>query len=293
MTASATRLPATAPIRYFPEAVHLILRLGAGFLLDIRIRRVHCPQKSPRSETGFRNHRTMIKLDGVAAFVAIADAGSLSEAARRLSLSKSVVSERLVELERSLGARLVQRTTRKMSLTEDGLAFLERARTYHPRHHRGGRRDRRTARRSDWRLRISHRSASGACIWDRRFIRFSTRIPQIQLTLDLEDRFVDVEADGYDAVLRDRPFHDNRLIAKQQTSEPTRSGGVSSLSGDARGTHPPHPVFRRAARHRLPEPRGRLAIPRLGRRDRRPSQSQPTGQPGPDHTGTPLSRAWA
>src|SRR5215470_15170487 len=68
-----------------------------------------------------------MKLDGIATFVAVAEAGSLSEAARRQHLSKSVVSERLAELERSLGASLVRRTTRKLSLTEDGAAFLERA----------------------------------------------------------------------------------------------------------------------------------------------------------------------
>jgi len=45
-----------------------------------------------------------MKLDGIATFVAVAEAGSISEAARRLRLSKSVVSERLAELERSLGA---------------------------------------------------------------------------------------------------------------------------------------------------------------------------------------------
>jgi DNA-binding transcriptional LysR family regulator len=53
-----------------------------------------------------------VKLDGIAVFVAVAEAGSISEAARRLRLSKSVVSERLAELERGLGARLLQRTTR-------------------------------------------------------------------------------------------------------------------------------------------------------------------------------------
>ena len=65
----------------------------------------------------------MLKLDEIASFVAVAEAGSISEAARRLRLSKSVVSERLAELERSLGAKLIQRTTRKLSLTEDGAAF--------------------------------------------------------------------------------------------------------------------------------------------------------------------------
>ena len=68
-----------------------------------------------------------MKLDGIATFVAVAEAGSISEAARRLRLSKSVVSERLAELERSLGASLMHRTTRKLTLTEDGAAFLERA----------------------------------------------------------------------------------------------------------------------------------------------------------------------
>ena len=45
----------------------------------------------------------MLKLDGIASFVAIAEAGSISAAARRLQLSKSVVSERLAELERAPG----------------------------------------------------------------------------------------------------------------------------------------------------------------------------------------------
>ncbi len=69
----------------------------------------------------------MMKLEGLAAFTAVADAGSISEAARRLGVPKSVVSERLVELERELGGRLAQRTTRKMSLTEDGYDSLPRA----------------------------------------------------------------------------------------------------------------------------------------------------------------------
>src|SRR4051794_21443141 len=70
----------------------------------------------------------MLKLDGIAAFVSVSDAASITEAARRLGLAKSVVSERLRELERLLGTRLLQRTTRKLSLTQDGAAFLVRAR---------------------------------------------------------------------------------------------------------------------------------------------------------------------
>ena len=61
----------------------------------------------------------MMKIEGIAAFVAVAEAGSISEAARRLRLSKSVVSERVAELERGLNATLLHRTTRKLTLTED------------------------------------------------------------------------------------------------------------------------------------------------------------------------------
>ena len=69
----------------------------------------------------------MMKFDGIAAFIATAEAGSISAAARRLGLAKSVVSERLAELERVLGTKLIQRTTRKLTLTENGHTFLPRA----------------------------------------------------------------------------------------------------------------------------------------------------------------------
>jgi molybdate transport repressor ModE-like protein len=69
----------------------------------------------------------MLKLESVAAFVAIAEAGSISGAARRLAISKSVVSERLKELEHTLKAKLVHRTTRGLSLTDDGSTFQGRA----------------------------------------------------------------------------------------------------------------------------------------------------------------------
>src|SRR5258708_32683091 len=78
--------------------------------------------------TSVRESRTMLKLDSLLAFVTTAEAGSISEAARRLQISKSVASERLAELGRAVGATLLRRSTRKLTLTEDGGALLERAR---------------------------------------------------------------------------------------------------------------------------------------------------------------------
>lgn len=160
----------------------------------------------------------MLKLDGVAAFVAVAEAGSITAAARRMGLAKSVVSERLAELERTVGARLMQRTTRKLSLTENGLTFLAR-----------GQRLLREAQEAMAEiaerdsalagpLRLSAPVSFGTLHLGPALYPFLLAHPRIELTLDLDDRFVDAAADGFDAVLRHGPVHDTRLTARHLAS---------------------------------------------------------------------------
>lgn len=176
-----------------------------------------------------------MKLDGIEAFVAAVEAGSISQAARKLRLSKSVVSERLAELERSLGARLLQRTTRRLSLTEDGSAFHERAA--------------RILREiedaatdlSERRglllgpLRIAAPVTFGRMHLGPALYPFLVAHPQISLTLDLDDRRVDAAADGYDAVVRHGPIDESRLVAWRLA--PSRRVLVASPSYlDRRGT---------------------------------------------------------
>jgi DNA-binding transcriptional LysR family regulator len=72
----------------------------------------------------------MTDYDGLALLVRIAEAGSLSGAARALGLPKSTVSRRLDQLEAKLGARLVHRSTRRLSLTDVGRMAVERARSW-------------------------------------------------------------------------------------------------------------------------------------------------------------------
>jgi DNA-binding transcriptional LysR family regulator len=155
----------------------------------------------------------MMKLDGIASFVAVAESGSISEAARRLRLSKSVVSERLAELERSLGAGLLHRTTRKLTLTEDGTAFLERANRIVQEIEAA------TSDMAERRgtitgpLRISAPVTFGRMHLGPALYPFLAEHPDLQLTLDLDDRRVDAAADGYDAVVRNGPIADSRLMA--------------------------------------------------------------------------------
>ena len=154
-----------------------------------------------------------MKLDGIAAFVAVAGAGSISEAARRLGLSKSVVSERLAELERSVGTTLLHRTTRKLSLTEDGAAFLERAARI-VREVEDAAADL-TERRGTLAgpLRIAAPVSFGRLHLGPALYPFLAAHPRIELTLDLDDRRVAASADGYDAVVRHGPIADSRLTA--------------------------------------------------------------------------------
>lgn len=157
----------------------------------------------------------MLKLDSIAAFVTVADSPSITEAARRLGLAKSVVSERLMELERSVGTRLLQRTTRKLSLTEDGTAFLVRARRIV---------DETTAATAELAerrgalvgpLRISAPVTFGTLHLGRALCDFVAEHPEIDLALELEDRFVDIAAEGYDAVVRHGPVPDQHAIVKR------------------------------------------------------------------------------
>lgn len=159
-----------------------------------------------------------MKLHGVAAFVAAVEAGSVSAAARRLGFSKSVISERLVELEHVLGTRLLQRTTRRMTLTPDGESFLPRARRMLQEAADA------VAELADRRgslagpLRISAPVSFGVLHLGPALYAFLARHPGIELSLELDDRFVDAAADGFDAVLRHGPVTDCRLVAKRLTT---------------------------------------------------------------------------
>lgn len=154
----------------------------------------------------------MLKMEGIAAFVAVVEAGSISEAARRLRLAKSVVSERLAELEREMSAPLMHRTTRRLSLTEDGAAFLDRARRIleEAKAAKADMAERRGALAGP--LRLAAPVTFGRMHLSPALIPFLKRHPEIELQLDLDDRRVDIASEGYDAVLRHGAIADSRLI---------------------------------------------------------------------------------
>ncbi len=160
----------------------------------------------------------MLKLEGMETFVAIVQAGSISEAARRLSLSKSVVSGRLAELEARLGARLLHRSTRKLTLTEEGAAFYETAARIS--HELADATAAIAERTGDLvgPLRVAAPMSFGTMHLGPALYPFLNRHPRINLLLDLNDRMTDVVGEGFDLVVRIGKLADSRLIARKLCS---------------------------------------------------------------------------
>lgn len=155
-----------------------------------------------------------MKIDAITSFVAVAETRSITEAARRLGVSKSVVSDRLIEFERSLGVTLLRRTTRKVAMTEEGSRFLERARRILREIESAT--DELTERQGALRgaLRIAAPVSFGALHVGPALYPFLAAHPDIQVDLSLDDRFVDAPGDGYDAVIRHGRIPDARLVVK-------------------------------------------------------------------------------
>lgn len=147
-------------------------------------------------------------------FSAVAAAGSLSAAARRLRLSVAVVSKQLSQLERRLGARLVNRTTRKLALTDDGQAFLERCRAI-----LSDIADAEDAVGGDGELRGSIRISAPVAFGRARLApligRFAAQHPRVSFHLQLTDSIVDLLDENIDLAIRFGTLPGSSLLARR------------------------------------------------------------------------------
>lgn len=138
----------------------------------------------------------------IASFVNVANKGSLSAAARHEGIAPAMVSRRLDALEARLGVRLTQRTTRSLTLTPEGAAFLEDCqRILRDLEDAEGAVSARSATASGH-LRITAPAGFG-----RKFIaplipRFARAHPRLSLALDLSDRVSDLITEGFDLAIR-------------------------------------------------------------------------------------------
>lgn len=181
----------------------------------------------------------MDRFEELQTFVRIVEAGSLSGAAERLELAKSAVSRRLADLEARLGVQLLNRTTRRLNLTEAGrqyyrrcqriLADLAEAEQAVSREHAG----------LSGLLRIAAPLSFGIQHLAPALDAFLEAHPQLRLDLDLNDRTVNLMEEGVDLAIRIGRLADSSLIARRLA--PARMVVCASPQYLARHGEPRHP----------------------------------------------------
>jgi len=157
----------------------------------------------------------MDNFTGMAVFARVVEANSFTEAARRLGMSKAAVSKQVSKLEERLGARLLNRTTRRLSLTEVGAAFYERC-------------ARIVAEAEDAELAVTRLNATprgtlkidvpvnfGMQYLAPLLPPFMLQHPDLRVDMTFNDRFVDLIEEGCDLAVRIGQLADSSLVARK------------------------------------------------------------------------------
>lgn len=157
----------------------------------------------------------MDRLIAMQTFVQVAELGSFSKAAETLKLPNATVSTRVAQLEEHLQVKLLARTTRRVNLTEDGAAYLERVQRLlndlgEIESQLSG-----AAQSPRGRLRVDVPAAAGRHVLAPALPDFVARYPGIALELGSSDRPVDLIVEGVDCVIRGGLVHDEQLVARR------------------------------------------------------------------------------
>jgi DNA-binding transcriptional LysR family regulator len=154
------------------------------------------------------------RLDEINAFAAVADARSFTQGARRLGVSAAQVSKLIARLENRLGARLLNRTTRDVSLTDTGRAYLERARQLLEDFQAL---ESSVTEQSGPRglIRISTPVTFGANELTDALLDFAMSYPDVSLDVSSSDRMVNLVEEGIDVAVRIGQLGDSSLVARK------------------------------------------------------------------------------
>src|SRR5664280_3179617 len=156
----------------------------------------------------------MDRLDAMQAFVAVADHQGFAPAARKLGLSPSAVTWLIAALEDRLGARLLQRTTRSVTLTYVGARYLERIRRILADVEEAERSAQDERTRPSGRLVVSAPVGFGRLHVSPVMSGYLTRYPEVSGELRLSDRMINLVEDGVDLAVRIDHLADSSLVAR-------------------------------------------------------------------------------
>lgn len=154
------------------------------------------------------------RVRAITSFIDAADAGSFAAAARLQGVSAAAISKNIAGLEQALGVRLMNRTTRKLSLTEEGAAFLQQARIAIEALDTAV--DTVVAGKMETRghVRISTSAAFGREQLLPALPGLRQRYPGLSVEVDFDDRVTDIVRDGYDLAIRGGRIVDSSLISR-------------------------------------------------------------------------------
>ncbi|MBL6958396.1 MAG: LysR family transcriptional regulator [Rhodospirillales bacterium] len=157
----------------------------------------------------------MDTLSGMAVFAKVVESGSFTAAARELGVSKSSVSKQVSKLEDRLGARLLNRTTRRLNPTEAGTAFYQHAARIVTEAEAAEEAvmNLHTAPRGT--LRVNAPMTFGTLHLAQALPAFLSGYPELSIDIDFNDRLVDLVEEGYDVAIRIAKLPDSSLIARK------------------------------------------------------------------------------
>ncbi|ACC75326.1 LysR family transcriptional regulator [Paraburkholderia phymatum] len=159
-------------------------------------------------------------LADVQTFLAVASAGSLSAAARQLNVVPMQVSRRIAALEEDLGVRLFHRTTRSLTLTAEGEAFVPYARAMVAAEAGARAEVSPSSGTASGILRLTAPSGFGQSVVLPMLPGLLEANPELRLDLDLSDRQVDIVGQGLDLAIRIAPLEDSELVARKIAPNP-------------------------------------------------------------------------
>ncbi len=156
-----------------------------------------------------------IRLDDILAFLQAMETGSISAAAQRMGLSKSVISKRITDLEVVLKVELLHRSTRGVVPTDKGVAFYQRTRSIMQQLDQAAEELIEQDGELCGSLRIAAPMTFGTIYLGPILFAFISRHPRLGLALDLDDRITDLPGEGYDLGVRIGRLHDSSLAARK------------------------------------------------------------------------------
>jgi len=220
----------------------------------------------------------MDRLNAMRAFVRVCDAGSFTAAAMAMGMPKSAVSKQVAWLEEELGVRLLNRTTRRLSITEVGAGYLERCRRILEDVEEADSLALEMQTRPRGRLRVTTPFSFGLLYLSAVLCDIAAAHPELELDVTMTDRFVSLLDEGFDLAIRIGDLPDSNLVARRiaqtrlvlcASPDYLSREGVPRQPADLAGHNcliyartglPDHWQFRDRGREIVVQPRGRLRV---------------------------------